>query len=141
MPDLDTKRDVVQNAIDLAHALGIAAPRSRSCRRRRRCDPRIPSTITGGVLDGPLAFDNAISIEAGHAEGHRLAGRGRADILVVPDIEAGNILAKLSYFAGADSADIVMGARCLIALTSRADPVEAAWHRRRCWRWCRRAGT
>ena len=82
--------------------------------------------ITGGVLDGPLAFDNAVSIEAARQKGIVSNVAGRADILVVPDLEAGNILAKqLSYFAGADSAGIVMGARIPIALTSRADPVES----------------
>lgn len=139
-PDLDTKRDIVQNAIDLAHALGIATPLVAVLSAAETVNARIPSTvdaaalckmadrgqITGGVLDGPLAFDNAISIEAAQRKGIVSNVAGRADVLVVPDLEAGNILAKqLSYFAGADSAGIVMGARCPIALTSRADPVES----------------
>lgn len=139
-PDLDCKRDIVQNAIELAHALSIAAPRVAILSAVETVNARIPSTldaaalckmadrgqITGGILDGPLAFDNAISIEAAEQKGIVSAVAGRADILVVPDFEAGNMLAKqLSYFAGADSAGIVMGARCPIALTSRADPIES----------------
>jgi phosphate acetyltransferase/phosphate butyryltransferase len=139
-PDLDTKRDIVQNAIDLAHALGIAAPLVAILSAAETVNSRIPSTvdaaalckmadrgqITGGVLDGPLAFDNAVSVDAARQKGIVSNVAGRADILVTPDLEAGNILAKqLSYFAGADSAGIVMGARCPIALTSRADPVES----------------
>jgi phosphotransacetylase len=139
-PDLDGKRDIVQNAIELAHALGIGVPLVAILSAAETVNARIPSTadaaalckmadrgqITGGVLDGPLAFDNAVSIEAAQQKGIVSNVAGRADILVVPDLEAGNILAKqLSYFAGADSAGIVMGARCPIALTSRADPVES----------------
>jgi phosphate acetyltransferase len=139
-PDLDTKRDIVQNAIDLAQALGITVPLVAILSAAETVNPRIPSTIdaaalckmadrgqiTGGVLDGPLAFDNAISVEAAAHKGIVSKVAGKADILVVPDLEAGNMLAKqLSYFAGADSAGIVMGARCPIALTSRADPVES----------------
>ncbi|MEZ5833113.1 MAG: bifunctional enoyl-CoA hydratase/phosphate acetyltransferase [Dongiaceae bacterium] len=139
-PDLDAKRDIVQNAIDLAHALGIAAPMVAILSAAETVNPRIPSTvdaaalckmadrgqITGAMLDGPLAFDNAISVEAARQKGIASNVAGHADILVVPDLEAGNMLAKqLSYFAGADSAGIVMGARCPIALTSRADPVES----------------
>ncbi len=139
-PDLDTKRHIVQNAIDLAHALGLATPLVAILSAAETVNPRIPSTvdaaalckmadrgqITGGVLDGPLAFDNAVSLEAARHKGIASNVAGRADILIVPDLEAGNILAKqLSYFAGADSAGIVMGARCPIALTSRADPVES----------------
>jgi phosphate acetyltransferase len=138
--ELDAKRDIVQNAIDLAHALGIAAPLVAILSAAETINARIPSTvdaaalckmadrgqITGGVLDGPLAFDNAVSIDAARQKGIVSSVAGRADILVTPDVEAGNILAKqLSYFAGADSAGIVMGARCPIALTSRADPVES----------------
>lgn len=137
-PDLDTKRHIVQNAIDLAHALGIAAPLVAILSAAETVNARVPSTvdaaalckmadrgqITGGVLDGPLAFDNAVSLEAARQKGIVSEVAGRADILIVPDLESGNILAKqLSYFAGADSAGIVMGARCPIALTSRADPV------------------
>jgi phosphate acetyltransferase len=139
-PDLTTKRDIVQNAIDLAHALGIAQPLVAILSAAETVNARVPSTvdaaalckmadrgqITGGILDGPLAFDNAVSIDAAQQKGIVSNVAGRADILVVPDVEAGNILSKqLSYFAGADSAGIVMGARCPIALTSRADPVES----------------
>ncbi len=139
-PDLDCKRDIVQNAIDLAHALGITAPRVAILSAVETVSARIPSTvdaaalckmadrgqIIGGRLDGPLAFDNAISPEAAQQKGIVSDVAGRADILIVPDLEAGNMLAKqLSYFSGADSAGIVMGARCPIALTSRADPIEA----------------
>lgn len=139
-PDLDGKRDIVQNAIELAHALGIEMPLVAILSAAETVSARIPSTveaaalckmadrgqITGGILDGPLAFDNAVSIEAARQKGIVSNVAGRADILVVPDLEAGNILAKqLSYFAGADSAGIVMGARCPIALTSRADPVQS----------------
>ncbi len=139
-PDLDCKRDIVQNAIDLAHTLGITAPRVAILSAVETVSARIPSTvdaaslckmadrgqIIGGMLDGPLAFDNAISPEAAQQKGIVSDVAGRADILIVPDLEAGNMLAKqLSYFAGADSAGIVMGARCPIALTSRSDPIEA----------------
>ena len=139
-PDLDTKRDIVQNAIDLAHALGITAPRVAILSAVETVSSRIPSTIdaaalckmadrgqiAGGALDGPLAFDNAVSLDAARQKGIVSDVAGQADILIVPDLDAGNMLAKqLSYFAGADSAGIVMGARCPIALTSRADPIEA----------------
>ena len=139
-PDLDAKRDIVQNAIELAHALGIPAPLVAILSAVETVNPRIQSTvdaaalckmadrgqITGGVLDGPLAFDNAVSVEAAAHKGIVSTVAGRADILMVPDLESGNILAKdLAYLAGADSAGIVMGARCPIALTSRADPVQS----------------
>ena len=139
-PDLDAKRDIVQNAIELAHALAIPAPLVAILSAVETVNPRIQSTvdaaalckmvdrgqITGGVLDGPLAFDNAVSVEASAHKGIVSRVAGSADILVVPDLESGNILAKdLAYLAGADSAGIVMGARCPIALTSRADPVES----------------
>jgi phosphotransacetylase len=139
-PDLDAKRDIVQNAIELAHALGIPAPLVAILSAVETVNPRIQSTvdaaalckmadrgqITGGVLDGPLAFDNAVSVEAAAHKGIVSGVAGRADILMVPDLESGNILAKdLAYLAGADSAGIVMGARCPIALTSRADPVQS----------------
>jgi phosphotransacetylase len=130
----------VQNAIELAHALGIPAPLVAILSAVETVNPRIQSTvdaaalckmadrgqIIGGRLDGPLAFDNAISPEAAQQKGIVSDVAGRADILIVPDLEAGNMLAKqLSYFSGADSAGIVMGARCPIALTSRADPVQS----------------
>ncbi|MGF1625276.1 MAG: bifunctional enoyl-CoA hydratase/phosphate acetyltransferase [Alphaproteobacteria bacterium] len=135
-PDLDDKRDIVQNAIDLAHALGIALPKVAVLSAVETVYAKIASTveaaalckmadrgqITGGLLDGPLAFDNAISRQAADAKQIRSAVAGDADILIVPDLEAGNMLAKqLVYLAGADSAGIVLGARVPIMLTSRAD--------------------
>ena len=137
-PDLDTKRDIVQNAIDLAHALGIARPKVAVLSAVETVYPKIPSTIdaaalckmldrgqiTGGVIDGPLAFDNAVSKTAAEAKGIRSEVAGDPDILVVPDLEAGNMIAKqLIYLAGAESAGIVLGARVPIVLTSRADGV------------------
>ncbi|WP_347311812.1 bifunctional enoyl-CoA hydratase/phosphate acetyltransferase [Defluviimonas sp. SAOS-178_SWC] len=137
-PDLDTKRDIVQNAIDLAHALGIARPKVAILSAVETVYPKIPSTIeaaalckmldrgqlTGGIIDGPLAFDNAVSRTAAEAKGIRSEVAGDADILVVPDLEAGNMIAKqLIYLAGAESAGIALGARVPIVLTSRADGV------------------
>lgn len=136
-PDLATKRDIVQNAIDCAQAMNIANPRVAILSAVETVNPKMASTldaaalckmadrgqIVGGVLDGPLAFDNAISVEAAEAKGIRSPVAGRADILIVPDIESGNILAKqLFYLANAQSAGIVMGARVPIMLTSRSDP-------------------
>ena len=135
-PDLLTKRDIVQNVIDLAHAMGIARPLVAILSAIETVTPRIPSTIeaaslckmadrgqiTGGVLDGPLAFDNAISPAAAAEKGIVSPVAGRADILVVPDLEAGNMLAKqLTFLARADAAGVVVGARVPIILTSRAD--------------------
>ena len=135
-PDLATKRDIVQNAIDLAHAMGIATPRVAILSATETVNPKVPSTIeaaalckmadrgqiTGGLLDGPLALDNAISREAAAIKHIVSPVAGRANILVVPDLEAGNMLAKsLSFLAGAESAGIVVGARVPIILTSRAD--------------------
>jgi phosphate acetyltransferase len=135
-PTLEHKRDIVQNAIDLAHALGIAQPKVAILSAVETVTPMIRSTldgaalckmadrgqITGGILDGPLAFDNAISPEAVAAKGIVSPVAGCADILVVPDIEAGNMLAKqLEYLGGAEGAGIVLGARVPIILTSRAD--------------------
>ncbi|HWD27654.1 MAG TPA: bifunctional enoyl-CoA hydratase/phosphate acetyltransferase [Rhizomicrobium sp.] len=135
-PTLDDKRDIVQNAIDLAQALGVAAPKVAILSAVETVTDKIKSTIdaaalckmadrrqiTGGVLDGPLAFDNAVSAEAAAAKGIVSAVAGSADIFVVPDIEAGNMLAKqLEYLAGADLAGVVLGARVPIMLTSRAD--------------------
>jgi len=137
-PDLDAKRDIVQNAIDLAHALGIKAPKVAILSAVETVNPKIRSTvdaaalckmvdrgqITGGIVDGPLAFDNAVSREAARAKAIASPVAGDADILVVPDLEAGNMLAKqLIYLAGADSAGIVLGARVPIVLTSRSDSV------------------
>ena len=137
-PTLAEKRDIVQNAIDLAHGIGIADPRVAILSAIETVTAQIPSTIdaaalckmadrgqiTGGRLDGPLAFDNAVSPEAAEAKGIRSEVAGYADILVVPDLEAGNILVKqLTFLAGADSAGIVLGARVPIVLASRADSV------------------
>lgn len=139
-PDLDAKRDIVQNAIDLAHALGVRRPRVAILSAVETVTSKIPSTldaaalckmadrgqITGGTLDGPLAFDIAISEKARRAKHVQSEVAGRPDILVVPDLESGNMLVKqLQYFSGARSAGIVLGARVPIALTSRADSAES----------------
>ena len=140
-PDLDAKRDIVQNAIDLYTQVGLAGnPRVALLSAVETVTTKIPSTIdaaalckmadrgqiTGGVLDGPLAFDNAIDVEAARIKGIRSPVAGRAQILVVPDLEAGNMLAKnLTFLAKADAAGIVLGARVPIVLTSRADSVRA----------------
>jgi phosphotransacetylase/acyl dehydratase len=135
-PDLQVKRDIVQNSIDLAHALGIACPKVAILSAVETVTPSLPSTldaaalckmadrgqITGGQLDGPLAFDNAVSRAAADAKGIVSEVAGSADILIVPDLEAGNMVAKqLIYLAGADSAGVVLGAQIPIVLTSRAD--------------------
>ncbi len=135
-PDLADKVDIVQNAIDLGHALQFAEVRVAILSAMETVNPKVPSTveaaalckmadrgqITGGVLDGPLALDNAISAEAAAIKGIVSPVAGRANVLVVPDLEAGNMLAKsLSFLAGADAAGIVLGARVPIILTSRAD--------------------
>jgi phosphate acetyltransferase len=135
-PDLMAKRDIVQNAIDLFAGLGLGTPRVAILSAVETVNPSIPSTIeaaalckmaergqiTGGMLDGPLAFDNAISLEAARIKGIKSAVAGQAQILVVPDLEAGNMLAKnLTFLSGADAAGIVLGARVPIVLTSRAD--------------------
>lgn len=137
-PDLETKRDIVQNAIDLTQALGVVRPKVAILSAVETIYPKIPSTIeaaalckmwdrgqiTGGVLDGPLAFDNAVSKSAAAAKGIVSDVAGDADILVVPDLEAGNMIAKqLIHLAGAEAAGIVLGARAPIILTSRADGV------------------
>jgi phosphate acetyltransferase len=137
-PSLEDKVDIVQNAIDLAHALGIEAPKVAILSAVETVNPKIPSTveaaalckmadrgqITGGILDGPLAFDNAISEEAARTKKIISPVAGKADILLAPDLEAGNMIAKqLQYLAGADSAGIVLGTRVPVALTSRADSV------------------
>jgi phosphate acetyltransferase len=138
-PTLEEKRDIVQNAIDLAHAIGIAEPKVAILSAVETVNPKIRSTveaaalckmadrgqITGGLLDGPLAFDNAVSLVAAKVKGIRSAVAGNADILVVPDLEAGNMLAKqLEYLANALMAGIVLGAKVPIVLTSRADTPE-----------------
>jgi phosphotransacetylase len=135
-PDLMTKRDIVQNTIELAHALGVPTPKVAILSAVETVNPKITSTvdaaalckmaergqIKGGILDGPLAFDNAISAKAAHAKGIRSPVAGDADILIAPDMEAGNMIAKqLEYLAGAEAAGIVLGARVPIMLTSRAD--------------------
>ncbi len=135
-PTLDEKVDIVQNAIDLAHSLGIAEVRVAILSAMETINPKVTSTIeaaalckmadrgqiAGGILDGPLALDNAISAEAARIKGIRSPVAGRANVLVVPDLEAGNMLAKsLSFLAQADAAGIVLGARVPIILTSRAD--------------------
>jgi phosphate acetyltransferase len=137
-PDLDTKRDIVQNAIDLFTQVGLGTPRVAILSAVETVTSKIPSTIdaaalckmsergqiTDGILDGPLAFDNAIDPEAARIKGIKGEVAGRAQILLVPDLEAGNMLAKnLSFMAGADAAGIVLGARVPIILTSRADSV------------------
>ena len=137
-PSLADKADIVRNAIELAHALGIERPRVAILSAVETVSPALPSTldaaalckmadrgqIEGAVLDGPLAFDNAVSEHAARAKGIDSPVAGRADVLLVPDLESGNMLAKqLQYFAGADSAGIVVGARVPVALTSRADNV------------------
>jgi phosphate acetyltransferase len=139
-PKLEEKVDIVQNAIDLAHVLGIEEPRVAILSAVETVTSKIESTveaaalckmadrgqITGGILDGPLAFDNAISEQAAQTKKIRSPVAGRADILLVPDLEAGNMLAKqLSYLAGAEAAGIVLGARVPIVLTSRADSVRS----------------
>jgi phosphate acetyltransferase len=136
-PDLDVKRDIIQNAVDLYNEAGFGTtPRVAILSAVETVTSKIPSTIeaaalckmadrkqiTGALLDGPLAFDNAIDVEAARIKGIKSEVAGRAQILVVPDLESGNMLAKnLSYFAKADGAGIVLGARVPVVLTSRAD--------------------
>ena len=137
-PDLMAKRDIVQNAIDLYTALGLGKPKVAILSAVETVTTAIPSTIeaaalckmadrgqiTGGELDGPLAFDNAISLAAARVKGIKSPVAGHAQILVVPDLEAGNMLAKnLTFISNADAAGIVLGARVPIILTSRADNV------------------
>ena len=156
-PALSEKADIVRNAIDVAHALGMDRPLVAILSATEEVNPAIPSTleaaalckmadrgqIQGGVLDGPLALDNAIDPAAAAIKHIVSPVAGHANILVVPNLEAGNMLAKsLSFLAGAESAGIVMGARVPIILTSRADSVVtrlascavavlvAAWRRR-----------
>jgi phosphate acetyltransferase len=139
-PDLEAKRDIVQNAIDLFTQIGLGTPRVAILSAVETVTPKIPSTIdaaalckmadrgqiTGGILDGPLAFDNAISPQAAEIKGIKSQVAGRAQILVVPDLEAGNMLAKnLTFLSNADAAGVVIGARVPIVLTSRADSVRS----------------
>ena len=138
-PTLSEKADIVRNAIDLAHAIGVAVPRVAILAAVETVNPAMPATldaaalckmadrgqITGGILDGPLAFDNAVSIAAARVKGIRSEVAGQADVLVVPDLESGNMLAKqLEYMGDAATAGIVMGAKVPIVLTSRADSRE-----------------
>ena len=135
-PTLEDKVDIVQNAIDLAHALGIDEPKVALLSAVETVTPKITSTIdaaalckmadrgqiTGGVVDGPLAFDNAVNLKAAEIKHIHSPVAGEADILVVPDLESGNMLAKqLEYLAEAEAAGIVVGARVPIVLTSRSD--------------------
>ena len=138
-PELEDKVHIVQNAIDLAHALGIPVPKVALLSAVETVNPKIKSTldaaalckmadrgqITGGVLDGPLAFDTAVSEKAALIKGLISPVAGQADILVVPDLESGNMLAKqLEYLGGAQLAGIVLGAKVPVILTSRADSAE-----------------
>jgi len=139
-PTLEDKVDICQNAIDLIVALGVALPNVAILSAVETVTSKIPSTIaaaalckmaergqiTGAILDGPLAFDNAISKKAAETKGIHSRVAGDPDILLAPDLEAGNMLAKqLSFLANADSAGLVLGTRVPIILTSRADSVRA----------------
>jgi phosphate acetyltransferase len=139
-PTLSEKMDILQNAIDFAHIMGVPQPKVAILSAVETVNPNMPSTldaaalckmaqrgqITGGLIDGPLAFDNAISVEAARIKHIESPVAGDADILVVPDLESGNMLGKqLSYLAGATSSGLVLGARIPIALTSRADGANA----------------
>jgi len=139
-PTLEHKRDICQNAIDLLRTLGMEEPRVAVLAAVETVNPKMPATldaaaltvmaargqITGARVDGPLAFDNAISPDAARTKGIVSPVAGAADILLVPDLEAGNMLAKqLIYFAGATAAGLVLGARVPIVLTSRSDPLSA----------------
>ncbi len=139
-PTLEEKVDIVQNAIDLAHALRFDEVRVAILSATETVNPKVPSTveaaalckmaergqITGGILDGPLALDNAISLAAAEIKRIESPVAGRANVLIVPDLEAGNMLAKsLTFLAKADAAGIVLGAKVPIILTSRADSVMA----------------
>ncbi|MDA8307663.1 MAG: bifunctional enoyl-CoA hydratase/phosphate acetyltransferase [Deltaproteobacteria bacterium] len=139
-PDLNAKQAIAQNAIDMARILGVDLPKVAALSAVEVINPAIPSTIdaaclakmsqrgqiTGGIVDGPLAFDNAISAESAGIKGIKSPVSGDVDILVVPDLVSGNILGKdLEYLAGGRLAGFVMGTKVPIVLTSRADPVEA----------------
>ncbi len=138
-PTLQEKADIVRNAIDLAHAIGVAVPRVAILAAVETVNPNMPATldaaalckmadrgqIAGGQVDGPLAFDNAVSMAAAHTKGIESEVAGRADVLVVPDLESGNMLAKqLEYMGDASTAGVVLGAKVPIVLTSRADSRE-----------------
>ena len=136
LPSLETKVDIVQNSINLALALGISQPRVGILSALETVNPKIPSTIDaavlskmaergqikGGIVDGPLAMDNAVDLEAAKTKGIASLVAGRADVLIVPNLEAGNMLAKeLTFIAHADAAGLVLGAQVPVILTSRAD--------------------
>ena len=138
-PDLEAKVQIVQNAILVAHGLGIALPRVAVLAATEVVNPKIPTTldaanlskmadrgqISGGLVDGPLALDNAISPESAQIKGIKSEVAGYADILIAPDIEAGNVLAKaITYFAQGKMAGVVVGARCPLILPSRSDTRE-----------------
>lgn len=135
-PDLEQKVQIVQNAIFVAHALGISLPRVAILAATEVVNPKVPTTldaanlskmadrgqIQGGLVDGPLALDNAISPESARIKGIKSEVAGYADILITPDIEAGNVLAKaITYFAEGQMAGVVVGARCPLIVTSRSD--------------------
>lgn len=139
-PDLEAKIDITQNAIDLARALGVEVPKAAVLSAVETVNPKIPSTleaaalskmaergqISGGVVDGPLAMDNAVNVEAARTKGIRSSVAGMADILVAPNLESGNMIAKqLTFLAHAEAGGIVLGAHCPIILTSRADDDDA----------------
>ncbi len=139
-PDLETKVDIVQNAINLGQAIGMAAPRVGILSAVETVNPKIPSTldaavlskmaergqITGGIVDGPLAMDNAMDVEAARTKGITSLVAGHAEVLIVPNLEAGNMLAKeLTFIAHAEAAGLVVGARVPVILTSRADNAKA----------------
>jgi phosphate butyryltransferase len=139
-PDLEQKVQIVQNAIHVAHAMRIERPRVAILAATEAVNPKVPTTldaanlskmadrgqITGGLVDGPLALDNAISPESARIKGIRSQVAGYADILITPDIEAGNVLAKaITYFAQGKMAGVVVGARCPLILPSRSDTREA----------------
>ena len=139
-PDLMAKRDITQNAIEMAKAIGIETPRVAVLSAVETVNPAIPGTIdaaalskmadrgqiTGGIVDGPLAYDNAISLRSAQNKGIASEVAGRPDVLLVPSLEAGNMIYKqLVYMADAECAGIVLGMRVPIVLTSRSDSVEA----------------
>jgi phosphate butyryltransferase len=139
-PDLEQKVSIVQNAIYVAHAMGVSLPRVAVLAATEVVNPKIPTTldaanlskmadrgqIKGGLVDGPLALDNAISPESARIKGIKSEVAGYADILIAPDIEAGNVLAKaITYFAQGKMAGVVVGARCPLILPSRSDTREA----------------
>jgi phosphate acetyltransferase len=139
-PSLEDKKDICQNAIDLAESLGLRTPKVAILAAMDAVSSKVPATvdaaalckmadrrqIRGGILDGPLAFDNAISKQAAETKGIYSAVAGDPDIMLVPDLESGNMLAKqLTFYGGADSAGLALGARVPIILTSRTDSVRA----------------